>query len=813
MVNISMESDEKKNLVKWLNALIAMAQWDTSLPFYFARLLNQPEGKEYSEALRLIRELPIRIPPPDRPGATLSEKEWQTLYEKTTSVATLRDLFADNNPFENAAPSQISVLAEISDLTTTTDPQTWFYSQNGAFHLVLAAVRLAAARQAQTGEDSEVNMKSLIGDAFGKFYIVFDTDPVLTEDLYKLACSNAWFPVLASLRDVADYTTEGSETHATLQAWNKRLIDPDLRTLVLKLFDVPRKLVKLAWERRDFFDEARNLIPHGLVEPHLLSRNERTDLREQVSNAAHKIFVEKAQTEVEEIESDLKLLEVIAKHYMSARKFVKLDGLVYLWPRIASLAMANYTSLQYVEDLLVNSKSTPSDSELELNDARELYELCANNRAVVRFLKLYPRFKEIDPNELRRYRRLARGVADPGAPSSSTMAQNVPNISPTPITSDLFPAAARVCELVIQNIPRPITPDPYQEQDFALSLRVTDQEIKKGTITFSTRKLLDRILAAMGVLSDDVLQGILKSLFSANTALEVLLRGGKELFSAIIIESGLEEQFTAVFEDDSPVRLVIVIPSIREELHFLPWEWLPRPGHKELLLSNSRYSIVRSKPVLSKIFVPISPPVRILGLFPNVPLGARDVSDSSLKELEQLGRTGLLFQSLVREGASVTRVKEEFEKFRPQIVHFEGHVTISGEENAAVRILFSNLTSTEPVGRPEFESLLQDHKVQLLVLGRNETNRVYGNAGPILASRVVRMAVPTVLAPIRAVDEVTATTFTTEFYRAFLRGLTVEQALFVARQKVESNGGDWTPFALFSDPWALDDFKPLPRTL
>jgi hypothetical protein len=72
------------------------------------------------------------------------------------------------------------------------------------------------------------------------------------------------------------------------------------------------------------------------------------------------------------------------------------------------------------------------------------------------------------------------------------------------------------------------------------------------------------------------------------------------------------------------------------------------------------------------------------------------------------------------------------------------------------------------------------------------------------------MAVPTVLAPIRAIDEVTATAFTTEFYTALLAGNTLEQALFIARQKVAARGGDWTPFALFSDPWVLDDFKPLP---
>jgi hypothetical protein len=795
-----MESKEnEKNLIKWLNALIAMAQWNASLPFYFARLLDQ--SPEYTEALRLIRKEPRTGPPPEPPGSTLNKKEWETLYERTTAVASLRNLFVDNrNPFENAVASQISVLAEISDLTTTSDPQKVFDSKNGAFRVILAAVRQAAMRQ-----NAEVNMKSLIADGFKKFYRLFDTNPDITKLLYQLACSNDWYPVLASLKDSRYYTTV-----KTVDDWNQRLT-PDLRELVLSLFDVPRRLVILAWDRRNLFEEALHLVAPGFVAPVLLPPDQRTELRERVSNEAHKKFVEKAKAEVDGIESDLELLAVIARHYISARKFVKLDGLVYSWPRIASLAMANYSSLRYVEDLLVNGKVILSDKDveaLEANDARELYELCANDRAVIRFLKLHPRFKEIDPNELMRYRPLARGEAEARAPSPSS--QNVPSTSQMPITSG-GSAVTRVCELVINSLTRGyILPD--QEEDFEVSLRVAAKEVAKGRVRFSTRQLLDNILAAIGIASEDSLHSKLKNLFSAGTnATEVLLRCGKALFSAIIIQSGLEKQFTDAVEGDGPVRLVVIIPSIREKLHFLPWEWFPSPGYKELLLSNSRFSLVRSKPVRSEVSAaPISTPIRIMGVFPNAPLGARDISESSIKELETLKQAGAQYRSLTRVDASVARVQEELEKFRPQIIHFEGYVSVSAEENAAVRILFSKETATEPVGRAELESMLKQHKVQLLVFGRNDTDRVYGNAGPILASRLVRMGVPTVLAPIRAVEEVTATAFITEFYTAFLAGNTLEQALFIARQRVAARGGDWTSFALFSDPWVLDDFKPLP---
>ena len=780
----------KTNPIKWLNALIAMAQWDKALPFYFAKLFNDRD--EYKKALELIRKVPREGPIPEPPGPILNKEEWRMVYEKTTTTASLLNLFEnDADPFKDAMSSQIWVLAEVSDLTS--EPQTMFYSQNGTFHLVLNTIR----------QNSELNTKALIADCFNRFYALFDTDLDITELLYELSCSHDWYPVLASLKDARDYTIDDREiTRARLKAWDERL-STEQRKRVLDLFHVPRALVKLAWERRDLFDKALNKI----------EKDQRSELRQQVPNVAHSLFLEEAKTEVEKIESDLMLLAEIARHCISTRKFVKLDGLVYSWPRIASLAMANYASLQYVEGLFLKRKPKPSDEELQSKDARELYELCASNKAVIRFLKLRPYFQEIDENELRRYRKLSRGVSDPsrvasGVTSSSNVHASVPQ------TVSAVSTTTQVCELVIKSIPGPPPLVPEQEQAFEVLLRLSNEELATATVTFSIRKLLDRMLGAIGVTSEDSLHSVLKNLFSSGNAEDVLLRGGKELYSTIIVGSGLEEKFKAPFESGKPVRLIVVIPSIREELHCLPWEWFPEPRFDELLLSNSQFSLVRSKPVRPEISTqPLTPPIRIMGLFPNAPIGTRDISSSSMSALGKLGTEGAHYKPLAKENANLARIKEELEKFHPHIVHFEGYVSFSPEDNAGLRIFFSKSTNAEPVGLPEFEALLKASHVQLLVIGRNESNRVYGNAAPVLASRLVRMAVPTVLAPIRAVDEVTANGFTTEFYRAFIRGGTLEEALFVARQKVQSTGGDWTPFALFSDPWVLDGFRSLPSTL
>ena len=148
-----------------------------------------------------------------------------------------------------------------------------------------------------------------------------------------------------------------------------------------------------------------------------------------------------------------------------------------------------------------------------------------------------------------------------------------------------------------------------------------------------------------------------------------------------------------------------------------------------------------------------------------------------------------------------------------QIVHFEGYINFSPTGDQRLALMLSAETSgTVPVPLKEFANLLTMNSVALLVVGRNDSGSVYGNAGAPLSITVLDYGLPAVLTPIRAVDEVTARSFTTEFYLAFLAGNSLEQALHTARRKVASRGGDWTAFALFANPTVLDFFQPLPQT-
>lgn len=770
-----------------------MAQWDKSLPLYFARLYNKSD--QYEKALQLFREPPQDGGPPAKPGDALSSREWEKLYDFTTRAESLRKLFADgHDPFYRAYENEITLLAEVSDLTT--DSQTVFYSQNGTFQLVLETVR----------QRPELNTASLITDGLNKFYDLLMKNETVTEELYKLACSYDWHVVLASLYHGRDYTTTETPTaKESLEQWNKNLTT-ELRSILLrpaKLYRVPQKLIRVAWERRDLFKDALNSIPPDKR----LTDGER---RQQVSNVAYLLFIKEAAVELDEIESDLQLLAVVARHYISVRKFVKLDGLVSGWPRIASLAMANFRNLEYVEDFFVEKKQRPTEEELEKRDARELYERCANDPSLIRFLKLKPYFKEIDEDELRRYRPLAPvTISDPAQPPVPTI------ITPPAATITRMPdppatvARASVCQLVITTASPQIN-DFEAEVEFAVGLMVPEREMLTGRTTFSIRKLLHRMFNAIGVTSEESLQSVMSNLFLSANAEQILARGGVQLLNAVISQAGLEEALADAVRGEVPVRLVIT--SIIEELQYLPWEWLSRPGYAELLLSDSRFSLVRWSPGDIKIpTISLTSPIRVLGLFPNSPVGTREISETSIKALEPFVREGAQYQMLIRDSATVIRVADELKAIEPHIVHFEGYVNAVSETDPNIAFLFSSLTSgTEAMHWTRFAQLLSENKVHLLVAGRNESKRTLGNFGAAISHKLLTRGVPAMLAPIRAVDDVTATSLLTEFYRALVGGNSLEQSLNTARRKVASRGGDWTSFALFANPAVLDGFQPAP---
>jgi hypothetical protein len=182
--------------------------------------------------------------------------------------------------------------------------------------------------------------------------------------------------------------------------------------------------------------------------------------------------------------------------------------------------------------------------------------------------------------------------------------------------------------------------------------------------------------------------------------------------------------------------------------------------------------------------------------------------------LENVASTeALVYRSLVGETAVPQNIAHELESFKPQIVHFEGYLNAIMPELDNQGITFALSIGDQTMPTHEFAQLLKTAGVQLLMIGRSDIVSAYGKLAMSAALLFSDKGLPAVIAPIRAIDDASATTFTTEFYRAFLQGKTVESALHIARRKLASKGGDWSVFALFANPEHLDHLELLRETL
>jgi hypothetical protein len=785
--------------IEWLNRLVMMAQWPGKLPFCLVSLYAAPE--QYQKFLVQVRTgATDDTDDTDQIIKTAREK----LLEAVAKWPSLKELFAaDEDPFAGAAVDHLQLLADVSDITT--DPQRMVWSRNGTFVAVVEALR----------KSQDFEPEALIVDWLNNFFELLERDARLAEIVYNLAEESYWLVVMASLRDGRDYTHD-EEPIVGQRVGHWPASTKELSTLLFKhLSRAPAKLIRMAWNNQQIFTDARNSIPADK------RAQDPIEERKQVVNESLKLFKDKATVDYLDIESDLIVLATVARHYINVRKFAKLDGFVYTWPEIARLAMSNYTALEYVEDLLVNRKPRPADAELDTREARDLYELCSKNDRLIRFLRLRPRFAEIDDDELRRYRPLApvtiseasvqegsRGTSGAGAPP------------PSPPDTATPPAPAKPLEnIYIEIVPdyQPTPPATEDERHYAVSLTAFGFAPTRLIFGMSFKKLLEQVHTAMGVGSDSELQSVLRDLFTTSPTLAEarMTRAGIVLLNYFFSPNS-RSQFGKALADNRPFRMIV--QSSEKEPHYAPWEWLPGFSPSQLFLSTPEHSVVRhftpSEAPQEQMPSPLVTPLRLMSIIPPAPVGQRFTSDITIRSFQGvISGEPVEYKPLMRSEATPENIAKELLAFKPRVVHFEGYLNTSTTDPNDAQIEFYFGGDFPAVSVNAFAQDLKNNGVQLLVIGRNSMAQIYENLGARAAFQLSKQGVPAVIAPMRAIDDASATTFTTEFYRAFLQGNTLESALHIARRKLASKGGDWSVFALFANPALLDHFQLLRETL
>src|SRR5688500_3034758 len=175
-------SIEPKQTIEWLNKLIMLAQWNRKLPFHTVRLVDDPA--DYQAFLTRVRASAN-----DKTQLTDSSTEItpvavarRKLLEAVAAVPALRELFgSDQDPFKDAPPDHLALLAEVSDVTA--ESQKMVYSRNGTLEAVIAGMRTTGV----------LDPNQLIVNDLNKFLTLLETEPApaneksTAEHLYDLA--------------------------------------------------------------------------------------------------------------------------------------------------------------------------------------------------------------------------------------------------------------------------------------------------------------------------------------------------------------------------------------------------------------------------------------------------------------------------------------------------------------------------------------------------------------------------------------------------------------------------------------------------
>lgn len=805
MTDTNKEPSGSKRQIELLNRIIVLAQWDKKLPAYVARLFSDPD--QYQKALEKIRwgikqAEPAKLPPSPSSISELTTEEWQNLYSSIAGAPPLRQLFmSDEDPFSGITSDEMFILSGLADIST--DSQTMLYTQDGAFMDVLAT-----ARQLDV-----LDTNKLITEGLEKFLILLSDAPEeFVEMVYNLASSTDWQIILASLRDRRDYTGRGTSTAAqTLDKWDKTLTT-ELRSLLFRpnqVARVPKGLIQLAWTGQALFEEAKGSIPPEQAV-------DKAATRKHQAAAALPLFRLKYSEQLDQVESNLRLRFDLAQHFIAVRRFAKLDAFVYFWPEVARRSRPRYRSLVYVEGLIVMDQ-VPSDADLKAFDAKELYELCAGDKQLSDFLRLPPQFREINENLFIGYKPMASGSADVSLVSPAAASTPLPTTATTKSGAISKPPALQNITIRIGRLTKtPVEQGPVAPtHEVTLSFSDQDTGTVPSPATLIVPDLLKEMLTFVGVQSVDSLQVYLKDLFSRSVteSKAFLVPAGSHLLKAIFAQQATRDQFSTALHISDRVRVIIQMED--QELSYLPWEWLPDPSQDDVLVRMPTFSLLRcfANPKIQSL-PPLTQPLRVLVVMPN-PTNLPTLNfNRSISTLESvLPSEKVQLRLIVDVEARLANLRDTLKSMKPHIVHFEGHVSAqqpSTPTSGPHLQLESGSDVPEQLDAISFARDLTEAGVQLLVCGNNDFSYFYNNPVTDMAASLVKQGLPAVLAATRAVDDDTATTFTSEFYRSFLRGQSLEQAISDARQTVSTKKADWSAFALFANPTALDFFNLLP---
>lgn len=303
---------------------------------------------------------------------------------------------------------------------------------------------------------------------------------------------------------------------------------------------------------------------------------------------------------------------------------------------------------------------------------------------------------------------------------------------------------------------------------------------------------------------------------------------GKLLFN-VLFDQGLRREFLDVYQkaqqENAVLRLELDVDEQRlPEVAALPWEFMylaPGKFHGAIWLAADPNMIFSRRRAPWRIPEPVrlepGEPLRI-GLVVAAPNNLGPVISQPIYQLLKQDRQFKIFE--IFTGTNKRNIDSLLETAKPHIFHFIGHGRLKDEnwQETGQVALEDSVGNAEWVSANYFSELFNRHRPGLVVLHSCESGALSSaNALVGIASLVVQMNVPAVVAMQFRVSNITAQRFALEFYRRLANNEPVDKAVQEARRHIALGPAGFksrdfaTPVLFMRDPEGLLFQRPEPQ--
>jgi len=785
-----------------LEKLIQIRSWDTA-GHCLAALAELAVGKDGPDALaRLEQHCGVDDPKASLP---LLPASVSALARGAAEMPAVRRLIAEPPLLSAATAEELSILLGVADLEP--DPDTILATRDAP------TLRLLKALEVQ----ESLTAGQILREDFTRLLGLRELPRKFLDALGEIAASATWTATMLALEAALDarVAVPPPDLPAAAREICQRAIDEvtgEQRSPVAavpavtgvlraKLIDEEPRLSRLLSEEVTAF---LGVLPALPTADTLLAADVRpSDEQRNRTVALELIRIYLADSTRLRIETGIEYRLAIARHVHAVRRFAKLDALRYRWPRLERLLWTHRFHLLALERDALAAEPKPAavteeGGDLAPHDASELAE----------FFRLRPWFRDIYPEDHRQFLK-AVAATSPQAVAAPPAGAALPPSAPAP-TGDAAPQVHavpiphRVVEVTID--------DPTADSPNADDFPVTYTWDRGGE---TTQVMVHLPVATLLALADSPKRDTALPPFGMSTRdlhlqTRLPLREiGMRLYDWLFGDSRLPLDPMDLLQGSSPTRLLLRIKAAH--LPRLAWETLYMPSRRQHLVLSRSFSLVRYSPSLvQRPPATFAPPLRLLAVFPQpgnlAPLNVQGEEHSLLRTLGPvIDRRLVQVQVLGAGSATPSNLLSTLRVFQPHLFHFVGHGAFQPEAGEGALMFESEDGGAAPLRAGVLRDYLADGMLQAAVLNACDTG-VAAPSDPIsgLASALVLGGVPAVIATMRPVADPQAVLFAREFYRAFVDGYSIEEALAEARKAMTIEGWDWSLYALFSGIKDLD---------